>query len=82
MGLVRLSIDYENASKTWWASGGQELWDSVTEEFDASSVVVDEAIAGSWMAQAEQVPGWADGPDFAPHPIRSTAVADDEDPEF
>jgi hypothetical protein len=79
MSLVRLSIDFENTTKEWWEAGGRELWESLLDEPDAASVVLDESLAGSWLEQAATIPGWDDGPDFAPHPVRPGDVADDED---
>jgi hypothetical protein len=77
--MVRLAIDFEYPSRTWWEKGGQELWEGITEGFDDSSVVVDEAIAASWLAQARRLPGWEDGPDYAPHPIIVRPVDEDEE---
>jgi hypothetical protein len=78
--MVRLAIDYEFPSRTWWENGGQELWDGLTEAFDGGGVVVDDHLAASWLAQAEQIEGWNEGADYAPHPIRQAPV--DEDEEF
>ena len=77
--FVRLAIDYENSSKLWWQSGGRELWESIAEAPDAPSIVVDESIADSWLAQAAQLPGWFDGPEYAPHPISKSPLDPDED---
>jgi len=77
--LIRLSVDFEFASQTWWEAGGRDLWDGIAEGFDGSSVVVDEGLAASWLDQARRIPGWNEGPDYAPHPVRSGPVEDDED---
>jgi len=77
--LVRLAIDFENSAQNWWENGGRELWESLSEGFEDSSVVLDESVAGSWIAEAERVEGWQDGPEYAPHPITITPVAEDED---
>lgn len=76
MPLVKLAIDYEFASKLWWETGGQELWDAVND--GATAVLLDEDLATSWLAQAAALPGWDEGPDYAPHPIVVSPV-DDED---
>ncbi len=76
--LVRLGIDYENGSDLWWESGGRELWEGIAEAPDAAHVVVDESIAESWLAEAASIPGWADGPDYAPHPVIRSEVDPDE----
>ena len=76
MALVKLAIDYEFASQVWWKQGGQELWDAVND--GAPAVLLDADLAGSWLAQAAALPGWDEGPDYAPHPIAATPV-DEED---
>jgi hypothetical protein len=78
--MVKLQIDFEHPSRTWWEAGGQELWDGIVEEAGASSVVVDPDIAASWLAQASTIAGWNGGPEFAPHPIAASSLAED-DPE-
>lgn len=77
--MVRLAIDFEYPSRTWWEKGGQELWDGITEAFDGSSVVLDESIAASWLERAGQLPGWEGGPEYAPHPITVSPVNEDEE---
>jgi hypothetical protein len=77
--LIRLGVDFENAAREWWDGGGRELWESIAEAADASSIVVDEAIARSWIAQASTLPGWHGGPEFAPHPIRLIDLDPDEE---
>jgi hypothetical protein len=77
--LVRLAIDYEHPGRRWWDSGGQDLWDAILESPDAVDVVLDEALAESWLAQAAAIDGWADGPDYAPHPVTRHAVDEDGD---
>jgi hypothetical protein len=41
-------------------------------------VVVDDAVAESWLAEARRVPGWSAGPEFAPNPIAAQPIADDD----
>jgi hypothetical protein len=77
--MVRLSVDFENTSKIWWEQGGQDLWDGITEGFDGSSVVVDESLAESWLEAARKIPGWDDGPGYAPNPITVTGVDEFEE---
>lgn len=76
--LVRLGIDFENTARHWWDGGGRELWESIAESPDASKVVVDGSIARSWIDQASQIPGWNDGPEYAPHPVRMSDVDPDD----
>ena len=77
--LIRLSIDFENSAERWWDSGGRDLWESIALDPSDNAVVLDAPIAESWLAQAETLDGWSDGPDYAPHPIAREDVADDED---
>ncbi len=76
--VVRLAVDFEHASRTWWDNGGEELWQGISEGFDGSSVVVDDDLAASWLAAAREIAGWSDGPDYAPHPITCRPVEEDE----
>lgn len=50
----------------------------MVEGFDGGSVVLEEPLARSWLEQASQLPGWNEGPEFAPHPIAVATVNDDE----
>jgi len=77
--LVRLGIDYENPARQWWDAGGREFWESIAESADASHVVVDESIAQSWLEEASKLPGWHDGPEYAPHPVRLSQVDPEDD---
>lgn len=76
--MMKLSIDFEHPSREWWDAGGQELWEGIIEEAGASSVVLDDDLAASWLAQAGALPGWDGGPEFAPHPIAARSLADDD----
>jgi len=72
--MIRLSVDFENTAATWWEQGGRELWEGITEGFDGSSVVLERSLAESWLDSARKIPGWEDGPEFAPHPIAVSEV--------
>jgi hypothetical protein len=76
--MRRLSVDFEHGSRTWWDSGGRELWDGIAEGFDGSSVTLDDDLAEAWLAEARKIAGWDDGSEYAPHPIRMTPVDEDE----
>ncbi|HJO24789.1 MAG: hypothetical protein QF890_01150 [Myxococcota bacterium] len=78
MALVRLAIDYEFSSRQWWDQGGQDLWEALADASETAAIVLDEALADSWLAQAGSLPGWNDGPEYAPHPI-AVSPADEED---
>jgi hypothetical protein len=77
--MLRLSIDYECPAPIWWEKGGRELWESIAEAFDGSSVVLDDSLAESWLARAREIPGWDSHADYAPHPIAVSPVAEDDD---
>lgn len=76
--MVRLAIDYEFASRVWWDHGGQQLWDALAEGSDGGGIVLDDDLAASWLAQAEQIEGWNDGAEYAPHPVRQVRLEDDD----
>ena len=78
MPFVRLAVDYEFPSRTWWETGGQELWEAVADGSDVSAVVLDGDLAASWLARASRLPGWEDGPEYAPHPISMSPIGDDD----
>lgn len=78
MALVRLAIDYEFSSREWWEKGGQDLWEAIADASGAAVVILDDALADSWLAQARSLPGWNDGRDYAPHPV-AVSPADEED---
>ncbi len=79
MNMVKLAVDFENAGRPWWESGGRGLWESISEGFDVNEVLVENSIAESWLVAAGELPGWDDGPDFAPHPVRIKQVDEDEE---
>lgn len=76
--MIKLAIEFENPAREWWESGGRDLWEAISEGFDGNSVLVDEALAESWMAQAAQLPGWHGGPPHAPHPVYLKPLDEDE----
>jgi hypothetical protein len=77
--LVRLAIDFENPATKWWDGGGRDLWESLAEGFDTSTIVLEESLAHSWLEQARKIPGWDDGPEYAPFPVALRDVDPDED---
>ena len=76
--MMRLAIDFENPAETWWENGGRDLWETIAEGFDNSDVLLEGSLAQSWLQEAKQIPGWSDGPDYAPHPIILEEVDQDE----
>ena len=79
MSMVKLAIDFENTSRTWWDEGGRDLWEGMLEGFDNNSVLLERSIAESWVAEAAKLPGWEGGADYSPHPIRIVEVDEDEE---
>ncbi len=79
--MLKLAIDFEHPSRRWWENGGQSLWEGILDDLGGSSVVLDDHVAQSWIAAASRIPGWADGPEYAPHPVRAAPV-DEEDPDL
>jgi hypothetical protein len=77
--MVRLAIDFENPAENWWEAGGRDLWESIAEGFDNNDVVLDESLARSWLEQAARIPGWDDGPEYAPHPVLLRELDPDEE---
>lgn len=77
--MVKLAIEFENPAPEWWEGGGRELWEGISEAFDGSAVLIDAAMAKSWLAQAATIPGWEGGPAYAPHPIYQKALDEDEE---
>jgi hypothetical protein len=75
VALVRLSVDYEFASRDWWEKGGQELWDAIS---DGGAALLEEDVAASWLSQASALPGWDAGTEYAPHPIAHAPIADED----
>lgn len=76
--MVKLAIDFENPGQEWWDKGGRDLWEAILEGFDNNAVVVEVALANSWLAQAARIPGWEGGPEFSPHPICLKVLDEDE----
>ena len=77
--MVRLCIDFENPGSEWWQGGGRDLWESVVEGFDNNNALLDRALAESWLAQAERLPGWNGGPEHSAHPVRLVEIDEDEE---
>ena len=83
MSMVKLTIDFENTSQTWWDEGGRDLWEGMLEGmlegFDNNSVLLERSLAESWVSEAAKLPGWGGGPEYSPHPIRIVEVDEDEE---
>ena len=37
-GMKKLKVDFEFTSKMWWTSGGEDLWNGISEAFDGSEI--------------------------------------------
>lgn len=77
--MVRLKVDFEFTSRTWWENGGQDLWDGIAEDFDGSGILVDEDLAKSWITEAARIEGWDEGTDYSPHPVSVAPINEDEE---
>ena len=77
--MLRLSVDFENTAGNWWDAGGRDLWEGITEGFDNNSVVLEKSLAESWLDAARKLPGWDDGPEYAPHPITISTIDEFEE---
>jgi len=77
--MIRLAVDFENPGREWWEAGGRDLWEALVEGFDGNDVVLERAIAESWLEQAAGIRGWGGGPEWAPHPICVKDVDEDEE---
>jgi hypothetical protein len=40
--------------------------------------VLADDVAASWLEQASRLPGWNEGHEYAPHPIASSPIAEDD----
>ncbi len=77
--MTRLQIDFEHTSREWWEAGGEDLWLALVGDSGENHVVVDDDLASSWLREAEKLPGWSAGHEFAPHPIAASALAEGEE---
>jgi hypothetical protein len=65
---VRVTLDEENSAEQWWDGGGLELWtELVGGDYDEDCMSA--AVWRDFVRHAEQIPGWATGPDYAQHPF-------------
>ena len=86
---IAIGVDYENNAETWWdaartqARRERDLYPETERELPAScgailenadEVTVSTKDAATFRAWASQLPGWATGPDHAPHPVTFTEV--------
>jgi len=51
----------------------------VLESAGAKDVILDQALADSWLAQAGTIEGWSDGHEYAPHPVTTHTVDEEVD---
>lgn len=81
---IRIVVDYENSAGAWWTisrvAARREIQhvsaaertlpvscERLFEDLDAVTVSAEDAEA--FKAWASALPGWSDGPTFAPHPF-------------
>ena len=74
VGRVVIAIDHENVVATWWAAASND-WQRPSclapffDEQNITCVATDPATAARAAEWCERLPGWADGPDYAQHPL-------------
>lgn len=73
---TRLSTDMENMTECWWDAAHQardQFPESVRPlldwRTDCTEVIVPDEDADAFVALAETLPGWDDGPAYARHPV-------------
>ena len=62
---VKIMVDYENNAEEWWDNGGRELW----REFGGGrkdEIYLTERAAEDMERRAQLIPGYHDGPYYAP----------------
>jgi hypothetical protein len=78
-----IEVDWRNNSELWWDVARTEAGNCPSACQDilgrAERVIVVDEDAGAFELWAEKIPGWADGPAYARHPVTITDVEDDED---
>lgn len=78
VAAARLMVDYENAAETWWTEGGHDLWEKYGGSMRDDEIEMTDAEAARFFEEAQRIPGWEDGPSYAPNPVieaRRRAVA-------
>lgn len=66
-----VGTDWENGDEDWWdaantATNAPAVWQAAAS---ADPIVVTADEAEQIIAWAETLPGWDEGPEFAPHPL-------------
>jgi hypothetical protein len=75
-----LLVDPENTADEWW-DALRRVVDTLERLVDPAGpelVEVDAALAPALKALFEQLPGWADGPAYAPTPVRLRGLGVDQ----
>lgn len=66
----RIAVDFENNAEEWWDAAREALDTpasiNVLLQTNETEVTVSDDEALDVIAWAEQLPGWNDGPDYAP----------------
>lgn len=77
--MTTLRVDYENNATTWW-DAARDLANSmanptftrILNALEREDEIGDDVLRGeldSFIAAASVLPGWADGPAYARHPV-------------
>lgn len=68
--MKRISVDFENTAEEWWdavrAATNRPAPINFLLQTDALDVEVTDIEAEGAIEWAEQLPGWNDGPEYAP----------------
>jgi hypothetical protein len=73
MDYVRVQVDEENSGEAWWTAADQKAGECFA--FGNTLLEVRGHMHESvlvpvwWLEQARALPGWSDGPTYAPHPL-------------
>lgn len=68
--MKRIAVDFENNAEAWWDAATTS--DNAPEAFapmladNADEIIVSDEDAITILTWAEQLPGWNDGPEYAP----------------
>lgn len=71
--LIRVMIDYDNNTESWWVNGGHDLWAKYSFAEDKYHYLnLNDTEAVAFYKEASSIDGWEnpDAPVFAKFPIR------------
>lgn len=79
--ISRISVDWENNAELWWdaardAPDAPAAINKLSERYD-HDVYVPRSEVDAILAWGAKLPGWGDGPAYAPHPIIARDIEGD-----